>query len=211
MASYPKSLLRAFGKCAWRGSMFPRLLIKIRCAPPSCCYFRAQFMFELKPVLPFTEVFLVSLSSLHGHMCQSALASFSLWKAAGPVLCWQGEERVGKTFQLNGHKGDSFVQGQAYRKNKGPLGSGEGVTEWVQARSWHHWCSQDGLVLVWKQAKGRGLSGEGGVKSLLKFRTQPCQPGLWGWWGGWRMSVGTENLQSLLRSRESIFSTKDTF
>lgn len=36
------------------------------------------------------------------------------------------------------------------------------------------------LVLVSEQAKGRGLSlGKGGVKVLLKFRTQPCQPGLW--------------------------------
>lgn len=35
-------------------------------------------------------------------------------------------------------------------------------------------------VLVSEQAKSSGLLlGKGGVKVLLKFRTQPCQPGLW--------------------------------
>lgn len=34
------------------------------------------------------------------------------------------------------------------------------------------------LVLVSEKAKGSGLSlGKGGVKVILKLRTQPCQPG----------------------------------
>lgn len=123
------------------------------------------------------------LQCVCAHECVPACSGvfLSLWKAACPVSCWQGEDMLGKCHSW-------VVPRERALSNAKCIG--EIKPRW--GREWLRECKlgagtigvpKTALVLVSRVSYGQGpVIREGWSEVSFRARSPPCPSRLWGWW-----------------------------